>query len=132
MNHISVGRIGEDIACAYLTETGYKLVDRNYPFKWGEIDIIAINTDKILTFVEVKTIKINDFAGVDNSANMGITPEDNLTKSKFIKLQKCAEYYANTHSRYLYKDKGFQIDLVAVLLNNRGESKVTHYENIER
>jgi len=129
-NHINIGKLGENIACAYLSKNGYKLVERNVNMKWGEIDIIAINTEKILTFIEVKTIKIKTFADVDNSAKLCISPENNLTKSKFIKLQKCAQYYANNHPNFIYKDKGYEIDLIAILINEKENYKVNYYENI--
>ncbi len=50
-----VGKIGEDCACKYLQKLGYKIVDRNYLKKWGEIDIVA-QKDKKLHFVEVKSV----------------------------------------------------------------------------
>jgi len=40
--HISTGSKGEDLACAFLVEKGYKIVDRNIRRKWGEIDAICI------------------------------------------------------------------------------------------
>lgn len=41
MDHIKVGKIGEDIACRYLTKKGYKVLERNYKRKLGEIDIVC-------------------------------------------------------------------------------------------
>ena len=127
--HIKTGQIGEDTACGYLKRIGYKLVDRNYSQKYGEIDIIAINTSKILTFIEVKTILVNSILPVDNSAGVGISPENNLTHSKFTKLSKICQFYANKNPN-LVGDKGWQIDLIAILLDDRGESRISHYENI--
>jgi len=40
-NNIKIGNLGEDIACRFLKKKGFKIVDRNYRKKWGEIDIIA-------------------------------------------------------------------------------------------
>lgn len=47
------GQIGEDIACEYLKRLKYKIVNRNFRTKLGEIDIIALD-GKSLVFVEVK------------------------------------------------------------------------------
>ncbi len=47
------GQIGEDIACDYLKRLKYKIVNRNFRTKRGEIDIIALD-GKSLVFVEVK------------------------------------------------------------------------------
>ena len=48
------GRRGEDAACAYLLRHGYRIVERNYRCRRGEIDIIAAK-DGGAVFVEVKT-----------------------------------------------------------------------------
>ncbi|MCR5186310.1 MAG: YraN family protein [Clostridia bacterium] len=53
MHNKNVGKIGEDIACKYLIEKGYAILERNYVEKGGEIDIIARNGREII-FVEVK------------------------------------------------------------------------------
>ena len=48
-----LGRLGEDIACAYLEKCGYTIIRRNYTIRGGEIDVVAAD-DKNLVFVEVK------------------------------------------------------------------------------
>jgi len=45
--------LGEDLACEYLAQKGYKIIERNFRKKYQEIDIIAIHTET-LVFVEVK------------------------------------------------------------------------------
>jgi Holliday junction resolvase-like predicted endonuclease len=53
------GDIGEEVACKYLENKGFSVMERNYLRKWGEIDIIAqkdINGAKRLYFIEVKTV----------------------------------------------------------------------------
>lgn len=54
MNKKTIGKIGEDTACAVLTDKGYTVVERNYRCREGEIDIICTR-DNALYFVEVKT-----------------------------------------------------------------------------
>lgn len=39
--HIEIGKFGEAIACKYLKSKGYKIIERNFRKKWGEIDIIC-------------------------------------------------------------------------------------------
>ena len=56
MNKSETGKLGENIACRYLVENGYKIIERNFRQKWGELDIIAKAPDKTLVFVEVKTV----------------------------------------------------------------------------
>ena len=47
------GDFGEDIAAKELSKKGYKILDRNYKKRGGEIDIIA-QTGGTVVFVEVK------------------------------------------------------------------------------
>lgn len=126
--HIETGKEGEDIACGYLLKNGYKLIERNYREYYGEIDIIAINKGDSLVFVEVKTLKIIDIADVDNSAIKGITPEDNLNLSKMSKLKRIAEFYANSH--YKLSKNGWQIDLIAIWIDDSKRCLLRHYKNV--
>jgi Holliday junction resolvase-like predicted endonuclease len=63
------GDLGEDIAERFLMKQGYRIVERNYLRKWGEIDIIAKKDGK-LYFVEVKTVTIS--ASSDCESNTGL------------------------------------------------------------
>ena len=56
-----IGDIGEEFTCRFLEGRGYKIVERNYLKKWGEIDIVAENKDG-LHFIEVKSLTCNCFA----------------------------------------------------------------------
>lgn len=56
MNKREFGNIGETIACKYLQSQNYKIVERNFYYYGGEIDIIAYDeSGKALIFIEVKT-----------------------------------------------------------------------------
>lgn len=119
-----IGQLGEDIAYEYLVDKKYKVVERNYRQKWGELDIVAKAPDKTLVFVEVKTL----------IQNPNIRPEDNLTKSKLEKLKRTASLYAG-HFQNLVDDKiGWRIDLITITLNPLTNSQencdIKHYENI--
>ena len=54
MNTLQNGTQGEDAACNYLQQLGYRILQRNYRKPCGEIDIIA-QDQKTLVFVEVKS-----------------------------------------------------------------------------
>lgn len=49
-----IGNYGETLSCRYLTAKGYKILERNFRNRLGEIDIICIFKN-ILVFVEVKS-----------------------------------------------------------------------------
>jgi putative endonuclease len=49
----SLGRTGEDLACAELERRGYVIIARRYRLRTAEIDIVA-RDGRVLVFVEVK------------------------------------------------------------------------------
>jgi putative endonuclease len=55
-----LGHSGEDLAAVYLQEAGYRILERNYRTRLGEIDIIARDGDT-LVFVEVKVRRSPSF-----------------------------------------------------------------------
>jgi len=56
LNTHEKGRRAEDIACSFLEQNGYRIVERNHHGWGGEVDIIA-EKDGVLVFVEVKSGK---------------------------------------------------------------------------
>ncbi len=50
----ALGREGEKIAEVFLKKQGYRLVERNYRCRGGEVDLIVLDS-RIIVFVEVKT-----------------------------------------------------------------------------
>ena len=121
MTHKSdLGQFGENLTCEYLVKKGYKIIDRNFRQKWGELDIISKAPDRTLVFVEVKAMQENP---------EGLRPEEQLTKSKLQKLKRTASLYAGHYPELVKDDKGWRIDLLALTIN--GEScDIRHYENI--
>lgn len=117
-----IGKIGEDIACEYLTEKGYQILDRNYRKPWGEIDIIAKAPERTLVFVEVKSLK--------TGALEGLKPEDHLTKSKLQKLRRSAGAFCAYNPEMVNEKKGWRIDLVAIEFMTDSQNAVRHYEGI--
>jgi putative endonuclease len=49
-----LGRHGEELACAYIEQRGWTVLERNWRCRQGEIDIIALDGGEYV-FVEVKT-----------------------------------------------------------------------------
>ena len=108
------GQIGEDLAVNFLTDKGYKILERNRHFSRAcEIDIIALNKDT-LVFVEVKT-RSTEICGI---------PFEAVTKSKYEKIKLGLYSYLQENPKY----KKYRIDAVSVLL--KPEIKIEHLENI--
>lgn len=53
-----IGDIGEELASMFLVKHGFKVIERNYQKKWGELDIITTKNN-LLYFIEVKTIDVS-------------------------------------------------------------------------
>ena len=54
-DHLKTGARGEQLAARYLRAQGYEIYAANYTTALGETDIIAIDKDGTVCFVEVKT-----------------------------------------------------------------------------
>lgn len=90
------GRLGEDIACRFLKEKGFRIIDRNYKKKWGEIDIIA-NNGSNLHFIEVKAVscEIRDSMknDVTHETSDKYRPEDNIHPWKLKRISRTIQSY---------------------------------------
>lgn len=78
------GGKAEDLASAFLLKNGYKIVERNFRNKLGEIDIIA-KEQKIVVFIEVRSM----------SAALLSTAAESITSKKIKKIIRVAESYIN-------------------------------------
>jgi len=53
-HNLDLGRFGEEVAGSYLTEQGYRIIERNWKIRGGELDLVCTQQKRII-FVEVKT-----------------------------------------------------------------------------
>jgi putative endonuclease len=65
-----LGREGEDRAAKFLAQRGYRILERNYRTRSGEIDLIALDRG-VVVFVEVKTRTSNAFGAPE----LAVTPQ---------------------------------------------------------
>jgi len=111
-----IGAIGEKLAADYLKKRDYKIIERNFRCREGEIDIIAQKSD-CLVFVEVRTKRNITFG----------TPEESVTLSKREKLISLADAYLQSCDK---TPISWRIDVVAVELGpNNKVSRLEHIEN---
>jgi len=111
-NHESVqlskrmkGEIAETIAVSFLSKQGYTILEKNFRFGRGEIDIIARDGD-VLVFVEVKS-KQSDAEG---------RPEDEVDQRKQTQVRRIAEGYLHIHG---IRDVPCRCDVVAIVGDER-------------
>jgi putative endonuclease len=125
MENSKTGKIGEDIAHKYLLNNKYLILYRNHKERFDEIDIIARHPDGTLIFCEVKTLN-----GDRGSFWGGFMPEDNLSRQKRRKMIRAGQIFLLRHPKLASGDKGWQIDLIAIVLKNGKLADLRHYENI--
>ncbi len=118
-----IGQIGEDFACQYLEKNGYKVLERNYLKKWGEIDIVAKKGNK-LHFVEVKSVSRDLLSNViretSNSSGMrqnndSYRAEDNMHPWKLQRLARTIQSYLL--DKDIPDNIDWQFDLVTVYID---------------
>lgn len=63
-----LGRTGEDRAARFLVSRGYRILERNYSTRSGEIDLIALHLGTV-AFIEVKTRSSDAFGAPELAVN---------------------------------------------------------------
>jgi len=113
-NHLQLGRLGEELACHYLENQGYTLIERNFRCPFGEMDLI-LKTEEYLVFCEVKTRK-----------NSSISPLFSVTKSKQKKLWELVSFYEQTHGFLTVQPR---IDVIAIQIRKDQNPQIEHIVN---
>ena len=114
----AMGRYGEDLAARRLTDAGMTVLERNWRSgRTGEIDIVARDGD-VLVVCEVKTRRAGTFQH----------PMAAVTPTKAQRLRGLAEHWAQAHGGA--PPGGVRIDLVGILLPDRGAPVVEHARGV--
>src|SRR3989338_1473581 len=113
------GDICEKVACRHLAKRGFKVLERNYRKKWGEIDIIAQNKES-LCFIEVKGSRFS----MDDHR-----PEENVHMWKTKRLWRAIQTWFIEHPDY--EDFEWQVDIMAVFVYfNSKKAKIRWTKNV--
>lgn len=112
----ALGRWGEKRSEKFLKSKGLKTLARNFSCTTGEIDLIMVDTDSAIVFVEVRTRADETFG----------PPEQSVTYSKKAKLFRTAQAFLAAHD---IADRPFRFDIVAIVLPPKGTPKIEHYKN---
>ena len=111
------GNIGEEITAEYLKSLGFRILDRNWRIKEGEIDLVALSPEEEIVFVEVKT---------RTSATFG-DPLESISETKLHRIQRLALAWLATHQKL---GAPYRIDVAGVLLGRSGEPTVDYRSGI--
>lgn len=109
-----IGAAGEELAASYLKRKGYRILERNYRWRRGEIDVVA-EKERIMVFVEVKTAR-QPFFGA---------PESWVDEHKQRQIGRAAQHYLFERE---IADVDCRFDVIAIT-RERGRWNVEHIEN---
>lgn len=112
MNRKELGSRGEGLARRYLSRKGFRILDRNWRTRLGEIDLVCRDRDT-LVFVEVKARSGADFG----------RPYEAVGPVKQSRLRRLAEEYIGSHE---LADCPVRFDVLSVLMLKKPE--VEHIE----
>lgn len=118
LHNKSLGCQGESLAVAYLERQRYRIVERNFRCRGGEIDIVA-RDGKTIVFIEVKTRKDRQYG----PPQLAVTPfkQRQISKAaltwlaKNRQLESCARFdvisimFSGEHSRIEHIPNAFDL-----------------------
>ncbi len=114
--HLTLGRRGERLAARFLRLRGYRILDRNFRCRLGEIDIIAAKRG-LLVFVEVRTRREPHLTH----------PLDTVDGYKTARLINAARYYLLVHTD---GEIACRFDILGISLPpGRKRAKAVHIRN---
>jgi len=102
-NRHQLGKESEQLAVDYLQKEGYKILQRNYRIRGGEIDIVA-KDNNTLVFIEVKSRTTTRYGHAIQS----------LTRQQQMRISKSALSYMHQHQ---LNDQSARFDVVAIQKN---------------
>ena len=138
-----IGTLGEELVVKFLVKKGYKILDRNFWKRWGELDIVAQRKGKI-HFVEVKALSAN-VSDETTSVTLGtlhakqkivssetlrerslsyirskikkdrFAPEDHISADKMKRLGRIMQTYLG--EKHVSDETKWQLDVATVLLD---------------
>jgi len=113
-NHL--GQWGEKRCEKFLKRKGLKTLTRNFSCKTGEIDLVMVDTDGSVVFVEVRTRVDEKFSSVESS----------ITSTKKARLFRTARFFLAVHD---IDDRPFRFDVVTIVLGQKGRPQIRYYKS---
>lgn len=112
-----IGALGEQVAEQYLLTLGWRILQRNWRCRYGELDLIAADGERTVIFVEVKTRTGDGFGGLEYA----VTPQ------KVRRIRRLAALWLAA------QDHGWaelRIDVVGVRVGRQRVPEVMHLRGV--
>ncbi len=101
-----LGALGERLAAEHLTRRGFRILERNYRTRWGELDIVAFD-GRTLAFCEVKTRRLT---------HAGRTPFESIHPRKRLRVRRMASAWLADRRDHPGAER-LRFDAVAVVVD---------------
>lgn len=115
-DHERLGQWGERRCEKFLKNKGLRKLARNFSCRTGEVDLVMVDADGSIVFVEVRTRADEIFGSAESS----------VTIAKKAKLSRTAQYFLATHN---IENRPYRFDIVTIVLGQKGRPQIRHYEN---
>ena len=112
----AVGRYGEDVAAAHVVARGWRVLDRNWRCRLGELDLVGLDGDELVV-VEVKTRRSTAYG----------SPAEAVTWRKLARIRQLAAQWLAEHD---VRVASVRVDVIAVLLPRSGAAQVEHLTGV--
>ena len=106
----TLGLRGEDLAEKFVKKEKYKIIERNFQTRYGEIDIIARKAN-IIVFIEVKTRASSEFA----------QPWEAVGFRKRKNLKAAAKIYLQQHP---VRECEFRFDVISIIVEDHAQPQI--------
>lgn len=112
-----IGEAGELFVVNQLSARNFRILDRNWRIREGEIDIVSLAPDGVIVFIEVKS---------RSSAAFG-EPLEAINPQKLARIQRLALAWLATHQRL---GNAYRIDVAGVLITRAGRFTLDYREGV--
>lgn len=112
-----LGMLGENLAHAYLKQSGWLILDRNWRCRHGEIDLVGLDGSE-LVICEVRT-RQGERAG---------TPLESVTQRKIRRLRLLAWQWIQARGA---RPRSVRIDVIGIQVDQQGRHSITHVRGVE-
>ena len=112
MNHRQTGNAGEAQAARYLEAKGYRILERNFYTRTGELDIICESPEGVLVACEVKYRRSTLYGD----------PLEAVDQKKRLHMSRAFRLYLLKHGGL---EQEARFDVIAVY----GDGRISHIEN---
>lgn len=116
MNRQSLGKRGEELAAKFLKKLKYRILERNFNTRWGELDIVAKDQKAgEIVFVEVRTRSSTGF----------MHPGESVYYTKQNRLRKAAHIWLSEN--FNTEPPPCRFDIVSVVIAKDAEPVIEHF-----